>query len=180
MTRRFADSASWPVRGAVSGRIPLACLMPLLWLAGGDGAAGIGPQQPTVAVGEEETMVRNALMPFARNGLGIEPAIDRFLGRSLDMPVWAEGTEIRELEDRAEIQLDVPGAKPDQVAVSVENRTLTVKVTREGRGEFTRQFAVGPTYDLGRIDAHLELGVLTLVLPKAAEAQPRTIEVKAR
>lgn len=125
-------------------------------------------------------MVRNAMMPFARNGLGIEPAIDRFFGRTLDMPTWTEGTEVRELEDRAEITLDVPGVKPDQVAVSIENRTLTVKVAREGRGEFTRQFTVGPTYDLGHVDAHLELGVLTLVLPKAAEAQPRTIEVKVR
>ncbi len=123
-------------------------------------------------------MIRNAMMPFARNGLGIEPALDRFFGRALDLPAWHDGAEVQELEDKAVITLDVPGVKPEQVAVSVEHRVLTIKVQREGRGEMSRHFTVGATYDLGRIEAKLELGVLTLTLPKAAEAQPRTIEVK--
>lgn len=125
-------------------------------------------------------MVRTALTPFTRNGLEIEPALDRFLGRTLDLPFLGDGTEVQELEDRAEVRIEVPGVKPEQLSVNVEHRTLTVKVEREGRGSFTRQFAVGPTYDLGKIDAHLEYGVLTLTLPKAAEAQPRAIEVKIR
>lgn len=125
-------------------------------------------------------MVRNALTPFTRNGFEIEPALDRLFGRSMDVPFFGDGTEVRELEDKAEVRIDVPGVKPDQVSVHVENRTLSVKVEREERGAFTRQFTVGPTYDLGKVDAHLEYGVLTLTLPKAAEAKPRSIEVQVR
>ncbi len=123
-------------------------------------------------------MVRNALTPFTRNGFGIEPTLDRFLGRSLEMPVFGDGTEVRELEDRAEIRIDVPGVKPEQLTVSAEHRMLTVKVERDERGAFTRQFTVGPTYDLSNVQARLEYGVLTLALPKAAEAQPRSIQVQ--
>lgn len=121
-------------------------------------------------------MVRNALT--TRNGFGIEPALDRFFGRTLDMPFFGDGTEVREMEDKAEVRIDVPGVKPEQLSVNAEHRTLTVKVERDERGSFTRQFTVGPTYDLGKVQARLEYGVLTLTLPKAAEAQPRSIQVQ--
>jgi HSP20 family protein len=123
-------------------------------------------------------MVRNALTPWTRSGFGVEPAIDRFFARTLDVPVWSGGADVEELEDRAVIRLDVPGVKPEQVAISAEHRTLTVKVDREGHGSFSRQYTIGPKYDLGGVQASLELGVLTLSLPKAPEAQPRQIPVQ--
>ncbi|MCA9768814.1 MAG: Hsp20 family protein [Gemmatimonadetes bacterium] len=55
---------------------------------------------------------------------------------------------------------------------------MTVKVEREGKGTFTRQYTIGGKYDLAQVQANLELGILTLTLPKAAEAQPRTIPVQ--
>lgn len=112
-----------------------------------------------------------------RNGFAIEPSLDRFFARAFDVPVWSGGADVTELEDRAEIKLEVPGVKPEQLHVSAEHRTVTVKVERDGRGTYERQYTIGTKYDLGAMQARLELGVLTLTLPKAVEAQPRQIPV---
>lgn len=107
----------------------------------------------------------------------VEPAIDRFFARAFDVPVWSGGADVQELTDRAQITVDVPGVKPEQLTVSAEHRTLTVKVEREGRAPLVRQYTIGTKYDLSQVQAKLELGVLTLTLPKAAEAQVRSVPV---
>ncbi len=113
--------------------------------------------------------------PQAQNT--IEPAIDRFIARAFDVPVWSGGADVQELTDRAEIVVDVPGVKPEQITVSAEHRTLTVKVERDGRAPYVRQYTIGTKYDLGQVQAKLELGVLKLTLPKAADAQVRNVPV---
>jgi HSP20 family protein len=116
---------------------------------------------------------------WANSQLPIEPAIDRFFARAFDIPVWSGGADVQELADRAEIAVDVPGVKPEQISVSAEHRTLTVKVEREGRAPFVRQYTIGTKYDLSQVQAKLELGVLKLTLPKALDAQPRSVPVVA-
>jgi HSP20 family protein len=115
---------------------------------------------------------------MTRNHFGIEPTIDRWLNQALDESV-TNGGRVQELEDRVEISMDLPGVKPEQLQVAVEHRTLTVTAMREGHGSFTQRYTIGSKYDLSAISAKLELGVLTLSLPKAAEAQPRQIPVLA-
>lgn len=123
-------------------------------------------------------MVRNAIAPWgARNGIGFEPTIDRFVARALDVPIWSAQADVVELDDRVEVSLDVPGVKPEQITVSAEGRTLKVEVAREGRGSFSRQYTIGSKYDISQVQARLDLGVLTLTLPKAPEAQPRQVPV---
>jgi len=119
----------------------------------------------------------NGWNQWAQNQFAIEPAIDRFIARTFDVPVWSGGADVQELTDRAVITLDVPGVKPEQLSVTAEHRTLTVKVEREGRAPFVRQYTIGTKYDLAQVQAKLELGVLTLTLPKAAEAHVRTVPV---
>jgi HSP20 family protein len=131
------------------------------------------------AAGRSEDMLNhNAIAPFwGRDELTFEPTIDRIFARALDVPVWSGGANVRELEDRAEITMELPGVKPDQVQVMAEHRTLTVTTTVEGRQSMSRQYMVGSKYDIGKVQAKLELGVLTLTLPKAKHAQPRKIEI---
>ena len=75
------------------------------------------------------------------------------------------------------ITVDVPGVKPEEIAVSAEHRTLTVRVERDGHQPFVRQYTIGTKFDLSQVQAKLELGVLTLSLPKAAEAHVRTVPI---
>ncbi len=119
----------------------------------------------------------NAWNHWNGSGATLEPAIDRFIARAFDVPVWSGGADVQELTDRAEISVDVPGVKPEQITVSAEHRTLTVKVEREGRQPFVRQYTIGTKYDLSQVQAKLELGVLKLSLPKAAEAHVRTVPI---
>ena len=121
---------------------------------------------------------RHALTPFwGHSDFTIEPAIDRFFTRAFDVPVWSGGANVKELDDHAEVTMDVPGVKPEQIQVTAEHRTITVTTTSEDRQPVTRQYTVGSKYDIGQVRAKLELGVLTLSLPKAAEAQPRAVPI---
>jgi HSP20 family protein len=122
-------------------------------------------------------MHRNSWNNWTQGPHTFEPAIDRFFARAFDVPVWSGGADVQELADRAEITVDVPGVKPEQISVSAEHRTLTVTVAREDRTPFVRQYTIGTKYDLTQVQARLELGVLTLTLPKAADAQRRTVPV---
>ena len=119
----------------------------------------------------------NAWNPWTNNAATFEPALDRFFARAFDVPVWSGGADVQEETDRAVITVDVPGVKPEAINVSAEHRTLTVKVEREGRQPSVRQYTIGTKYDLTNVQAKLELGVLTLTLPKAAEAQVRTVPI---
>jgi HSP20 family molecular chaperone IbpA len=123
-------------------------------------------------------MVRHARAPWALDSFGIEPAIDRFISRAMDVPVWSGGADVTEADDRATIRVDVPGVRPEQLNVTVEHRTLSLKIDRDGKGSYTRQYTIGSKYDLNQVHAELAFGVLTLTLPKAAEAQSRSIPVQ--
>ncbi len=75
---------------------------------------------------------RNGWNNWPHTQLTIEPSIDRFIARAFDVPVWSGGADVQELADSAIITLDVPGVKPEQINVSAEHRTLTVKIERDG------------------------------------------------
>ncbi len=109
-----------------------------------------------------------------------------------DLAVLAPATDIHETEKEIHVVMDLPGVRQDQVEVTLENRDLTISarsapeepaghelVYREfGASEFRRSFTLADEVDRGGISARIKNGVLRLVLPKAAEAQPRKIEVR--
>jgi HSP20 family protein len=97
-------------------------------------------------------------------------------------------------EDNNEYVLtgDLPGVAPDGLEVTFENGELSIYgqvqprlvqarcfAGEYGVGDYRRTFSVGELIDGGNISAELKDGVLTVHLPKRAEAKPRKIEVRA-
>ncbi len=99
--------------------------------------------------------------------------------------IYEDGTKLA-------LTFEVPGIKPEDVDVRVENNTLTVKGERsfasdvkeenfrriERRfGLFVRSFTLPQSVDTEKVSAHSENGVLVIELPKKAAAQPKQIKV---
>lgn len=88
---------------------------------------------------------------------------------------------------------DMPGVSRESLAIGVDGDTLAIEgamslgesarledVYAEVRvAQYKRSFVLGRDLDSGSIDATLKNGVLTLRIPKAEEARPRRISVKA-
>lgn len=107
---------------------------------------------------------------------------------------WMPAVDIFEDNDNLKINVEVPGVRPEDVKISLEGNTLTIRgekqqvaeekterVHRYERtyGTFERSFTLPNSVDPDRIEARSELGVLTILVPKAERARPREISVKA-
>ena len=101
--------------------------------------------------------------------------------------------DIYEVENGLMLLADVPGATPEGVTITLERRVLSIHAQAaehapEGYslvyqeyevGDFECQFTLSGEFDADRIEAALTNGVLRLTIPKAPEAQARTIQIKA-
>jgi len=107
---------------------------------------------------------------------------------------WAPAVDIFERGDDLIIRAEIPGVEKDDIDISVENNTLSIRGQRKREkefdedrtyrmervfGGFVRTFSLPRTVDASRISASYKNGVLELQLPKAEEAKPKRIEIKA-
>jgi HSP20 family protein len=108
---------------------------------------------------------------------------------------FTPATDVREEAGRFVLQADLPGVRAEDVKLTFEDGVLTVAgERREGApdqavtqrraerawGAFERRFSLPREVDGQAIEASFADGVLTIVIPKRADAQPRKIEIKAR
>lgn len=91
------------------------------------------------------------------------------------------------------LRADVPGLTENDIQISVAGSTVTLRGERkvevpEGHSvhrrerravRFAKSFELPARVDADKVSATLKHGVLTLTLPRAAEAQPRQISIKA-
>ena len=91
------------------------------------------------------------------------------------------------------VRAEVPGVAEKDIELSATATALTLKGKRQveapkgystHRSErsswsFARTFELPAKVDADRVEARLENGVLTVTLPKAPEAQPKQIAVRA-
>ena len=113
---------------------------------------------------------------------------------NLTAGAFVPAVDIYEDAQKLALTFEVPGIKPDDVDIRVENNTLTVKGERtlsteqkeenfrriERRfGSFVRSFTLPQTVDTEQVSAHGENGVLVVELPKKAAAQPKQIKVNS-
>ena len=119
----------------------------------------------------EESYVR----PGAARGEGFVPALD-----------------LSETKDAYLVEAAVPGLKPEDLEITLENNVLTIKgETRQENqdkqrnyhrierrfGAFQRVITLPNTVKPDAISATMEHGVLKLEIPKAEELKPRKINV---
>ena len=111
---------------------------------------------------------------------------------NLSAGAFVPAVDIYEDTQKLALSIEVPGIKPEDVDVRVENNTLTVRGERtfaneqkeenfrriERRfGSFVRSFMLPQTVDTEQVSARSEHGVLVIELPKKAAAQPKQIKV---
>ena len=100
--------------------------------------------------------------------------------------------DVSETEHDFVIKAALPGVKPDDVQITVHGDILTIRGEsqaeedkkgehwhlRERRfGTFQRSVSLATAVNSDKAEAHYDLGVLTLTLPKAESAKPRQIKV---
>jgi len=103
--------------------------------------------------------------------------------------------DVREDADHIYVEAELPGFSKEQVAITLENQTLTITADRRDEktdmngeaGEyllkerrhtrFSRSFTLPPTVDECKVDAKLAEGVLRVTLNKREETKPRKINV---
>lgn len=103
------------------------------------------------------------------------------------------GGDVWVSDEDALVTFELPGVKREDVHVSVEGDTVTVKGERRlaepgdgetyhrrerGYGKFERSVEVPFRVDSDKVEAKYENGVLHVRLPRAPEYRPRQIEVK--
>lgn len=106
---------------------------------------------------------------------------------------WAPPVDIYETEDHAlVIKAELPEMSREDIEVTVENSTLTLRGTKKlpsevkedqyrrierNYGTFSRSFTLPNTVDAPKVTAEYRNGVLTVKLPFREEARPRSINI---
>jgi len=107
---------------------------------------------------------------------------------------WAPAVDIKEETDKFVLQADIPGVKPEDIDVSMEDGVLTIKgekkteskVEKENYkrvertyGSFYRRFSLPDTANPDAISAKSKHGVLEITIPKREAVQPKKINVSS-
>jgi HSP20 family molecular chaperone IbpA len=104
---------------------------------------------------------------------------------------YQPNTDIFEDEGSLTLVMEMPGVLKDNVDITIEKNVLDVEgtidfskyeelepvYTEYNVGHYKRSFSLSSKIDQSKISADMNDGLLTLVLPKAEEAKPRTISI---
>ena len=130
----------------------------------------------------EFTTLQDRMNRLFRDSFGSESE------EALTSTSFAPAVDVYEDEHNVTLKIEVPGIDEKDIAVRIENNTLTVhgerKFEKEEKeenfrrverqyGSFTRSFTLPNTVD----SAHYDKGVLKITLAKKAEAKPKQIKV---
>jgi HSP20 family protein len=95
--------------------------------------------------------------------------------------------------DKIHIEAELPGFRPEDIDISVEKNTLTLRGERKEEalenvsyhrrerrtGRFHKALTLPYDVSADNVDANFKNGVLKLVLPKAEHAKPKKISIKS-
>ena len=137
----------------------------------------------------------------AREMMTLRDAMDRLFDDAFTRPLsmrdgWSSpAIDMYQTDDEIVVKASLPGFKADDVQINITGDVLTLRGEmkheeekkekawhmREQRwGSFERSVALPTNVVADRANADFENGILTVTLPKAEEAKPRIISVKAK
>lgn len=138
--------------------------------------------------------------PF-RDLLNLQNEMTRLFGRAYGdeaegtRSTWVPPIDIYETQDSYKVVAELPGFGPEDVDVTVNEGQLTIRGERkfydevseenfhrvERRfGAFQRIVSLPQQVQADKVEAAFDKGVLTVSIPKAEQAKPRRIEIKAQ
>jgi len=116
-----------------------------------------------------------------------------------ESPLWRTGRwpsiDIVEKDDHFLVKAEVPGCKAEDIDVSVQGNTLTIRgekkeeeeVKEKGYyhaervfGAFRRDLSLSAEVDPGKIEATCKEGVLQIRVPKSEKAKPVKVKIKGQ
>ena len=104
--------------------------------------------------------------------------------------VWRLPLDAYVTADEIVVVANVPGVKPEEVDITIEGDTLTIKgerpaplgnvdyvLTERPFGKFQRTLSINIPVDANKAEAHYDNGLLTLTIPKSEAIKPKTIQI---
>ena len=132
--------------------------------------------------------------PFAELG-ELRSRFDRLFGDLADggERAWTPAIDVVRDDGNLVVRADVPGIKPDEVKIEIEDDILTVSgsheetkeekdkdyLRRERRyGSFSRSLALPAGVEAKKIKAHTHEGVVEVTIPLPKEPEKKRVEIK--
>jgi HSP20 family protein len=133
--------------------------------------------------------------------VSLREAMDRLFEDSFISPrlssVWSGRGIPSNLYETAEgytLQIPMPGVKPEDVEITIQQDTIHLKWESkvqlpEGAtshwtgfqsGQYQQSYTLPSAVNADLVEAHYHDGILTLNMPKAEHAKPRTIKINTR
>lgn len=129
--------------------------------------------------------------------VSLRQAMDKLFDESMVRPGYTETSktlrppvDIYSTENDIVISLVLPGAKSDEVEITIEGDTVTIRgefkqpienvnyaVQERVYGPFRRVITLNVPVQADKAEAAFTDGILTLTLPKAEEMKPKVIKV---
>ena len=107
---------------------------------------------------------------------------------------WYVPVDVTETDDSFVVEASLPGLNPDDLNITVQENVLTIAGEAGGEnekkeqryhlrerrwGSFSRSITLPTVVNASDVQAEYTNGVLRLTLPKAEEAKPKRIQIKA-
>ena len=117
---------------------------------------------------------------------------EAFSGAARNAASWQPAVDLLEDSESYRLTVELPGLRQDEIEILMEDRLLTIRAQRQlelkdgaqyrlnerRHGRFERSFRLPTSVDPSAVDAALDHGVLSLMLPKKPETKSRTIEIR--
>jgi len=138
--------------------------------------------------------------PF-REALSLRNAMDQLFAQSFVRPNWGSSAsagrgvtmDVLETEQGYQVRVGLPGVKPEDLDLSVQQNTLTIKgqfrssvkpdqqvnwlVQEISEGSFERSITFPKPIDADKIDTSFEQGVLSITVPLSEASRPKKISI---